>query len=347
MTPTTLEKNQLDFLSETVKAPAFSFFFRLHSGSEKQLHDTGHIRSRCHEVFKASTVDGDVKERLMRECDALIDALDWQSGAKSLGLYVADGAAFARMFHVHLPEVYYIGDNFSVYETLYAFEACTPYLLLLFTPGGLELYKGRGNYLETLPKTKEVVHLLSVYAHRASRHVDKDGKGRKGDDLDHKWKEDLFRAWHDMAVAEGLPMYATGLEQIGAGVEEVKAKGLNLLFGSESTWTRTSPEELKPLVKDLRNDYRKYLAAQYVTRIEAAFGAHKMVSSLDEIVDCARAGKAEVLLLEDPKWTTEVEAKFTRLHDAIAETLLRGGRVEFLPEGSLTRWQGAALILRY
>ncbi|MDX1990566.1 MAG: hypothetical protein SFV17_27980, partial [Candidatus Obscuribacter sp.] len=65
------------------------------------------------------------------------------------------------------------------------------------------------------------------------------------------------------------------------------------------------------------------------------------------IVDCARAGKAEVLLLEDPQWTTEVEAKFTRLHAAIAETLSRGGRVEFLPEGSLTKWQGAALILRY
>lgn len=347
MSSVTLEKTQFGFLQEPVKAPAFSFFFRIHSGSEKQLHDAGHIRNRCFEVLKSAGLDSTLTESLKKECSALIDALDLQSGAKSIGLFVSPTAAFSRLYYVNLPEVFYMGERFSCYETMYAAKASTPYLLFLFEPNTVEIYKGQGNYLESLGRSKEVTHLLSVYSHRPAKAKDIDGKNTRGDDADHKWKEDFYKAWGDVMRAETMPAYAAGMDLIGATTEEVRNKGINLYASVATAWCKTGPEQLKPMVTELRNSYWAKTASEYVTNIETAFGAKKMVSSIEEIVDCAKAGQAETLFLEEPEWTTEVQAKFTQVHEAMYEVLAHHGKVEFVPKGTLTKWQGAAMILRY
>lgn len=347
MTSTILETTQCHFLREPVTAPAFSFFFRIHSGSEKQLHDAGHMRNRCHEVFKNAGLETSIVEVLKTKCDALIDAMELRTGAKSIGLFVAPGAAHSHLYYVNLPELHYAGKSFSCYESMYAVKASAPYLLFLFEPSSIEIYKGKGSYLETLPKSKEVTHLLSVYAHRAPKRADKDGKLGGSELFDHKWKEEFYSAWADVMRAEAIPAYAAGLELIGATTEESTAKGIQLLFANLASLGKTSPENLKQTVKELRNSYRAKVAAEYVSSIETAGGAHKMVCSMDEIVDCARAGQAELLLVEDPEWKTDRVADFTQMHEAITQTLVHNGKVEFLPEGSLRAWKGHVLLLRY
>jgi hypothetical protein len=344
MTSVTLEKTQFGFLQEPVKAPAFSFFFRIHSGSEKQLHDAGHIRNRCFEVLKNAGLESSQTETLKKECSALIDALDLQSGAKSIGLFVSPEAAFSRLYYVNLPELFYMGERFSCYETMYAAKASTPYLLFLFEPSTVEIYKGQGNHLESLGKTKEVAHLLSVYSHRPTKAKDIDGKNTE---VDHKWKDEFYKAWGDVMRAETMPAYAAGMELVGATTEEVRGKGINLYASATTAWCKSGPEQLKPMVTELRNSYWSSTAKENVSSIEAAFGAKKMVSSIEEIVDCARAGQAETLFLEEPVWTTEAEAKFTKVHEAMYEVLAHHGKVEFVPKGTLAKWQGAALVLRY
>lgn len=325
------------------QSPAFTFVFRTHGGSEKQLHDRSHIKSACREILKRHTADNtDNYEALAAKCESLIDKIDFQSGASSLALFVSTEKAEAETFYLFLPEVFYCGENFSSLESTYARQISAPYLYFNFSPAGVDVYLGRGLHTEMLDKSEELQHFQAVYSKRPTAKCDKDG--RKSEGFDHHFHSELFDAWKKLAYKHAYPCYATGLELIGVSLDEVKSFGIDMLYG---TGHSAAKGDLKDILSTLKQEHRNALAKTYAERLETAQGAHKLVVSSEEILDLAKAGQGETLLLEDPEWMVEKEQQLSTIHEAIAEVVKFHGKVEFMPKSSLAKWGGQALILRY
>lgn len=347
MTTNTVVAKELNHVTQAADSPAFSFFFRIHSGSEKQLHDSGHIRNRCHEVLKEQGFDTAILEKMKEKVDKLIEKIDFQAGAKSIGLFVSNNHAHSMNFFVNLPEQHYVGDFFSGYEIAYALQESAPYILFLMEPTIIHAFKGQGTHLETLLDSRSLEHLLCVYKKRAPKAADKDGKQNKGNEHDSTWKAEFLAAINDLCKSEEVPAYLVGITLAGLSEEEIMESGARVLASIDEVHQKSSYEKLNNLVEGLREKHRRQMAAELVDECNRALGAKKLASGIEEILACAKEGRGEVLILEDPSWTTDAVAKFSTVHEAIREVIEKHGRVAFVPEGTMKQWGGAAMILRY
>lgn len=347
MTTTKLTRPDLAFLTEETKYPAFSFFFRIHSGSEKQLHDAGHIRNRVHETLKAAELSSSLFETLKKKADQLIDQLNYQTGAQSVGLFLSPDQSHSSQYYVNIPERQYIGNYFSGYESIYAQKESAPYLLFLLEPTAMQIYRGHGTHVEALPESKASAHVLTVYKRRSPAQADKDGKERKGQEYDPKWKNELTKAIAELCSAEHLPAYFVGLNLAGTDELELRSHSIEILAATEEAHQRSGAEALKTLAHELIETFKAKHSATLVEHCQSAEGSHKLATGLDEILACAKDGRGEVLILETPSWETAGKLELGALHEAIRETALKHGNVEFVPEGAISKWNGAAMILRY
>ncbi len=344
---TNLNRGDLAVLAKEIDPPAFSFFFRIHSGSEKQIHDAGHIRSRVQETFKEAAMPSAVFDNLIKRVDELIDQLNFRTGALSVGLFVSPDESLLSHYYVNMPERQYVGDYFSIYESAYAQELSQPYLMFLFEPAALNLYRGQGTHIESLTESKETMHLLSVYKRRPTAHADKDGKVRKGQEFDSKWKSELFKAIADLCAAQEMPAFFAGLNLAGTDEAELHSHGVEVLAAMEEVHQRPSGEALKSVAEDFiaRSNARR--SAVLFDQCQVAEGNHKLAKGLDEVLSCAKEGRGEVLILEAPDWETSGKLELGALQEAVLQTILKHGKVEFVPQGTISKWNGAAMILRY
>lgn len=347
MTTNTVVAKALNHITQSADSPAFSFFFRIHSGSEKQLHDSGHIRNRCHEVLKEQGFDTAALEKMKEKVDKLIEKIDFQSGAKSIGLFVSNNHAHSMKFFVNLPEQHYVGDYFSGYESAYAWQESAPYILFLLEPTTIHAFKGQATHLKTLLDSESMEHLHSVYKKRAPKVADKDGKQSKGNEHDSTWKTEFLAAINALCKSMEVPVYLVGITLAGLSENEIKESGVKVLASIDEVHQKSSGEKLNNLVEELREKHRLQMAAGLVDECNSALGAKKLASGIEEILACAKEGRGEVLILEDPSWTTDAVAKFSAVHEAMREVMEKHGSVAFVPEGTLKQWGGAAMILRY
>jgi hypothetical protein len=343
MTSTIAINKSLPFLFSEAKTPSLTFIFRVHSGSEKQLHDFGHIRGRCHEIFNELELDSSVAEVLRKKTDALIEKIDLHSGAKSIGLFVSEQTAQCEAFFVNMPERFYFGDFFSGFEACYATAESAPYALFVLEPQSLKVFKGQADHLEAMPESAAVSHLQKVFKDRQHVHHDKDGKTNKVHDA--KWQKSFVDAV--AAVCSGLPVMFTGLELADTTEREFKDAGVEVLAAKNEVCQSNCSESLVQMAEDLTRDYRASHSAKLLEQCRAALGTQKLVCIPQDMLACAQEGRAELLLLEAPGWDVSGKMELTAVHETIKHTLENKGRVEFVPTGSLSEWNGAVVVLRY
>jgi hypothetical protein len=343
MTSTIAINKTLPFLFTGAKEPSFTFLFRIHSGSEKQLHDVGHIRGRCHEIFNELESQGSDVEALRRKTDALIEKIDLHSGAKSIGLFVSGENAQCETFFIHMPERFYFGDYFSGLEACYATAESTPYALFVLEPQSLKVFKGQADHLEAMPESEAVSHLQKIFKDRQPAHHDKDGKTHRAHDS--KWQKNFVDAL--AAVCAGVPAMVAGLELTGLTERELRDAGVEVLATRNEVCQSTGTDALVQVAEDLLKEFHSTHAAKLLDQCRTAIGAQKLVSIPQDMLACAQEGRAEMLLLEAPAWDVSGKMELTEIHETIRHTLENGGRVEFVPTGSLTEWNGAVVVLRY
>jgi hypothetical protein len=336
-----------EVLKAKVSYPAFSFFFRIHSGSEKQLHDSGHIRNRVHEVLKSSNLSTSSLEEIKERADQLIDRLDFENGALSVGLFVSPGESFLSQYYVNLPERDYLGDYFSGYETAYAEQASKPYLLMVMESASLRVFRGRGEHLEAVPESSETKHLISVFRRRSPAQQDKDGKLKRGQHRDSQWKQELLEAIAEVCSSEQMPAFFTGLMLADLNEIELASHGIEVLAASDEVYQFTDSEALKELARELQSSHRDKKAQHLYERCKAARGNQKLASGADEVLVCAKEGRGEVLVLPYPSWESSGTQQLGILPETIRATVLTHGEIEFLPDEQMKEWDSAAMILRY
>ncbi|MBK9145099.1 MAG: hypothetical protein IPM23_21610 [Candidatus Melainabacteria bacterium] len=344
MTVAAISKD-LSFLTEEQKAPAFSFFFRVHSGSEKQLPDAGHMRSKCHEVIKEAGLDSALTENLLKKADHEIDQLDLSTGARSVGIYVSPDYAESRLFYTFMPERQYRGEFFSCLETLYAHQESSPYVLFHMEPRNLQVFRGRGEHLELLAPSPALESLERAFKHRDTLHADKDGKTNKGE---HSGKsiQEILDAMAAVCTSLDSPAAIAGLSLIGATEEDLRKSSIHAVALIDEVQHATGGGYLLELGARIMELSRQRRSKEALDSCNTAAGAHRIASQIDEMLAGAREGRAEALLLQYPSWEMTGLVEFTPLHDTARETLSRHGRVEFL-SGGLEKWGGQVMLLRY
>ncbi len=347
MTSTDLVQKSPEVCNEKVTYPAFSFFFRMHSGSEKQLHDSGHIRNRVHEVIKASDSTPAILHEIKKRADLLIDQLDFETGAQSVGLFISSEESFLKQYYIYMPERDYVGDYFSGYESSYAEQESIPYLFISLEPSVVRVYRGRGEHLETAPESKEYTHLASVYKRRAPQQADKDGKVRKGQHHDSQWKQELLEAIAELCCNEQRPVFFAGLNLADLSQVELASHGIEVLAALDETYEIAGSESLKKIIQDLMSSYKDKKAKTLLEKCKIAKGNQKLATGADEVLNCARDGRGEVLILPNPSWELSGTLKLGTQQEAIRATYIMHGKVEFVPEELMKEWGEAAMILRY
>ncbi len=347
MTSTELIENATKIADAKVDYPAFSFFFRIHSGSEKQLHDSAHIRNRVHEVLKESKLSTSELEDIKSRADRIIDDIQFDRGALSIGLFVSPNQSMLSQYFVNLPERHYVGEYFSGYETMYAEKESSPYLLFLLEPSSLRIYTGRAEHLQEIDESSATTHLVSVYRRRPTEQPDKDGKCRKGHHKNSEWKQEFLQAISDVCSDAKVPAFFSGLSLVELNEIDLASHGVEVLASKEETFHFVGSESLKEVVQDLRAAYQEKQAKSLIAQCTAAKGSRKLASGLDEVLSCAREGRGAVLVLPYPSWEMSGALELGQLHDAVRLTLLTSGTVEFLPSELMAQWNDAAMILRY
>ncbi len=328
-----------DLLKEQVP-PCYSFFFRLHSGSEKQIHDEGHILSRCREAI-LSTAHGAEAEKLIAAVQSLIDQIDYTSGAKSVSLYVSGGQSSIFHHFVNLPERWYVANEFSLLEYLWATQASRPYLLLVPGASQLKAYVGQADHLVSMEPSRELQDLMNSYKHKAKSHAS--GESETAELMRVVLCVEKIAA---LCSSKNLPLLLMGEEFLPGCVKELRAKDVAILQVLSNNCDGLSPEELHPGLEKVLSELFLHAAEELIVRCETAQGQNRLASGVQEIVECARDGRGALLLLELPTWGTN-DGKPDPENTAIRDTLKNGGEVKFVAAGMLTRWTGAALILRY
>lgn len=337
--------NELAFLTIKQEAPAFSFYFRVHSGSEKQLHDTGHIRSKCHEVIKEAGLETSLTETLLSQVDKKIEELDLSTGARSIGIFVTGANAYIQSYYTYLPERQYAGEYFSLLESLYATQQSIPYALFLFEPRSVQVFKGQGEHLQIL-ESSSVEHLSKIYKQRDSAHFDKDGKAKRGEP-DKKWVKELLDAMSAVCCEQKLPAVIVGNSLLGASADDLKKSSLNIIGIIEDVVHATGgnyQSELGSRIVELAN---KNKSEEWLQKCNESASCHKVSTSIEEMLACAKEGRAAQLLLETPCWEKSGRVEFTPLHEIARETLAKHGNLEFLAKNSLDKWNGQVMLLRY
>lgn len=341
----TLSKDN-SFLTEKQKAPAFSFFFRVHSGSEKQLHDAGHMRSKCHEIIKNASLQSALTEELISKVDQEIEKLDLRSGAKSFGIFVSPDYAATKLYYTYLPERQYQGEYFSALESLYAEQQSKPYILYVFEPRSVQVFKGQGDHLEALDDCAELEHVIKVYKHKDSTHADKDGKSHKGEH-DLKWIKELTEAMAALCSKMKSPAAIVGNSLIAATEEDFKKSSLQCVACVEEVVHTSGGSFQTEFGGKILVLIQKNHAKEWLTKCNEAASAHKLVTEKDEMIACVVEGRAAQLVLETPAWDNTGLLEFSPLHEIARETLSKHGSLEFVSKNTLEKWNGQAMILRY
>ena len=339
---------KLSSLTEKQEAPAFSFFFRLHSGSEKQLHDAGHMRSKCHEIIKDSKLDTATTDSLLEKVDQQLDALDLSSGAKSIGIFISAAQAMSELYYTYMPERQYKGEYFSCLESLYAEQESSPYIVFHFEPREVQVFKGCGDHLETAASSQAIEHLMTVLKHREATHADKDGKTAKGE-VNSKWTRVLLDAMSAVcsSYSSNLPAAVVGSSLVGITENDLEQASMKVVALIEEVQHATGGGYLSELGNKVLEMAHERKCKNLLEKCDSAVSSHKLACGTDEMLNCAKEGRAETLILHIPDWEKSGLMEFAPVHEIARETLSKNGSVEFVRTNALAKWNGQAMILRY
>ena len=335
----TSERARGFFLQQTFDFPVFSFFFRLHGGSDKQPHDLNHIKSQIRDYVKNSPVSEVQKDQAIEKADELLSQIQEHAGAKSISLFVAQNEGELHHHFVYLPERQYCGKQFALAEYLWAEQMSQRYLLVLAGPSAICLYEGKGLALEKLGKCAHSEKFVSAFKHWHEKRDVKHGAGTAK-------TEPVIEAFVELVQNLNAPVLLIGKEFLPDVCSALSSANLQIHGAFTGNKVDSSPAELQTTLDEYLQLCTKEDTNRQIARCEQSLRQFKLATGAQEILDCAKEARGSVLLLEPP--TREGgSCLLDSVQESIRQTVLNGGQVHFVMQGALEQWGGAALILRF
>ncbi len=320
----------------------------------------------------------EAEERLRSECsariwtplierlDALANRVDYEHLDAGLALFV--NAEIARSVTLPFPvrERVVVDETFAV-RYLVAAEQYTPrYLVLVLSEQPTRLFAGRGDRLTALEG-----HGFPVAYEGPGPEGTRPlpgGRGTHTSEYRDEYRRQFFRAVDEALgtalSAEPLPVVVAGVERYLAMFEEITAHRQAIVATVTGNYDATLAQEIAAVVWPKMQAYVAQKQQDALDALAAAVNAARYVSGIEEIWRVAQEGRGATLLVEEGfAFPALVDPSGMAIHGAsnrlvpgviddavneLVETVVnKGGTVVFVPDGTLTAHQRAALILRY
>ncbi len=361
-----MNRTELRQLQSIYGYPALSILAPMHRSAPENRQDPIRVKNLVKQATDRLRREYSRREigSLLDRLGMLTDAVDYRHAMEGLALYVARG--FAQAYHLPFPvkERVVIDATFATRDLVAGIHRSVRYWVLLLSEKTVRLFSGmRGSLAEMSVKPFPLVDQES--GPREHGHGDFTvEKSSKSDERHRRFYRQADAALAAVLAREPMPVFLIGGQRPMAHYHDA-AKQSNHLAGTIlGAYDKAVPADLARLVHPLVDAYEAEQRRQALLELDAAIHHRKYASGMQEAWTSALEGRGSLLLVESgffyPARLDSEGRELTPaadptapgvIDDAVDEliesVISKGGRVVFLPDGSLPEHSRVALVLRY
>ncbi len=355
-----MERNLLKIIKNQVDYPNVSILLTTHKTAPDSKQDTLVLKKLSREAERRLREEFSRKEisPLLEKLNKTISSIDIRQNLDGLAIFVNKN--FEKVVRLPFPvrERIIIDESFATRDLIRAINRGINYYTLSLSAGFIRLFEAYRD------KFSEIIEGGFPFANPFPR----------GTNLEEStyWKEARLREFFHMVDRSFLqiqhqhPMQIvlTGVEKNLALYKEVSGLAGNILLTLEGNYDNTAPHELASLVWPEVKNKMAEKRMKVLQRLDEAIGRKRLVTGIEEVWKLALEGRGELLVVEEDYQQsaqvnnngdaiTLVETHGVRgttddLVDDIAEKVIStGGRVVFAENGSLSKYNQIAMVLKY
>lgn len=302
-------------------------------------------------------------EPVLKRLDALVGSVDHEHNLEGLALFVSADFARAEKVPFTLKERVEVGEGFATRDLVFAINRTPRYRVLSLSEKPTRLFEGSRDDLAEITAGKfPMTHSLPGGETRLSG-----GLGVNTSLQEDRYHEQFFRAvdqeFDKVSKDDPLPLAVLGVDRYLAFFRQVSTKN-DVVAEIKGNYDHLSAHEMGKLVWPAVEEALAGRRAKVFDQLDSAVGAGKVASTIGEAWRNAHEGRGALLLLEEgfhaPARLSEdgmnilvsdqpedLEVMDDAADVIVEEVLQKGGRVVFVPDGSLKDHGRVALILRY
>lgn len=316
---------------------------------------TREARERLLAEFKSREV-----EALLKRLDELSAGVDHRYNLDGLAIFASASAGEVVRLPFSISPRVVVDETFATRDLIHALNRSRRYRLLLLNPRKTQLFEGSAGRLAEV--------LCGSFPLEPEEEVSRRDDAWWGvnpdsvhDERRRRFAREVAQALHPIQEAEPLPLVLAGAEPWLSLFSAATRQGDQVIGTVVGTFPVVSLRLLERRAEPVVAAWRERQRARVLGELEAAVGADRYASGVDQVWRAVRRGEGTTLLVEEGyrrparvseggltlEWAEDVAAPdvVDDVVDEIIEAVLaRRGRVTFFPDGELERHQRIALI---
>jgi hypothetical protein len=303
-------------------------------------------------------------DTLLSRLNALAEGIDYQYTTEGLAMYA--NKDFSRAFSLPFKpaEQVVVDETFATRNLVMALKRTQRYWLLALSDNATRLFEGVRDSLVEI--TEGGFPMTNPGPGAATRLPGGQGINRSAyrDDKSRQFFSAVDAAFKDFYIDDELPLIVAGVDRNLAFFQEVSSHTSAIIGTLGGNYDYSSAHELAQLVWPLVKANRAVQVDEVLKELDAAISARKYASSITEVWHLAQEGRGSTLIVETgfhyPARVDETGLFLSPADDATAPGVIddavddviqvvmaKGGKVVFVDDGVLEKYQHIAMILRY
>ncbi len=301
---------------------------------------------------------------LMFRLNGLVEHIDYQYTTEGLVIYANKdfARAFAQPFKPN--EQVVVDETFATRNLVLALNRTQRYWLLTLSENTTRLFEGVRDSLTEIteggfPMTNEGLGTPTGLPGGMGfdRSTYRDEKNRE-------FYSSVDAAFKEFMSDDELPLVVAGVDRNLAFFQEVSNHTSSIIGTLKGNYDYTSTHELTELVWPLVKANRTVQVEEVLSELDAAISAQRYATSITEVWHMAQEGRGSTLIVETnfhyparvdetgmfltPAEDPTVPGVIDDAVDNLIETVMsKGGKVVFVDDDVLEKYQHVAMILRY
>jgi Bacterial archaeo-eukaryotic release factor family 3 len=325
------------------------------------------LKVTCQQVEKelADSYAADLVKPVMAKLRKLIGSLDYSTHKKSLAFFVSP--IVEKLFYLDIPieKKVTIDESFEIRDLVYSKKEIHKYLLLVLSGHRSSVFLGNTTLFVRI--AVNMPEHIAAYINDAPERVGNfsDPSDRK-EVLLEKFLHHIDNSLGHLLNAYRLPLFIMGTDRTIGHFKKL-SHNLGYVIGYiPGNYENATETEIRQAVAPYVADWKKVKQGDLLHQLDAANGAHKLVTGINEVWKDATQKKGRLLIVEknyvhvarlgaDEKIINTEDINISGNHlyikdavdDIIEKVLENGGDVEFVDEGLLNGYNKIALIKFY
>jgi hypothetical protein len=361
-----MNRHEVKLLQQISGYPAVTITLPTHRASPENQQDPIRVKNLIAQATKRLLEEFNKREigPLLDRLEQLAGGIDYRQTLNGLALFVNNDIARAVQLPFTLRENVNIGTTFLTRDLVFAMNRTPRYWALVLSEKPTRLYEGVRDVLVEVQEDGFPIFHEGPGGEQSLPGGFGIKKSAYRDEYHKKFFRQVDTALKPFLADDPLPLVVIGVDRFLAFFNEVSDHKEYILSTLKGSHDKTSPSELVKLVWPLAKAALAEQHQKVFTDLDKAVGEGKVASTMSEVWQMAGEGRGYLLLVEEgfhyPAQVDETGQHVTPADDAavpgviddavddVIETVLgKQGRVVFVENGRLEKFERIALILRY